>query len=79
MPEELEPVDIDDCCLYLWNYYIELSGGRQVNGMAACPLTWGCIAQWCGLLKVRLDPWEVRAIRAIDREFIEHCNKEKPK
>lgn len=39
--------------------------------MSLCPITHAEIDAWSRLYRVRLDPWEVDAIRALDDAFLE--------
>lgn len=55
---------------HVWEWFCELGGARS-NGMEINPISWADIAAFFGLIRVRPNPWEFRAIRALDRAYIE--------
>lgn len=55
---------------YLWSAFSQLHRTRQA-GMSLCPITHAEIDAWSRLYRVRLDPWEVDALRALDDAFLE--------
>lgn len=50
----------------LWDAFVELNAGRPV-GMAAGAIALGEIEAWQRLHRVRLTPWEVSTLLAMDR------------
>jgi hypothetical protein len=54
----------------LWMFFCELSEARGGNGFGVNPIGWSEFHSWQQLTRTRLAPWEVRAIRAVDRVFI---------
>lgn len=54
----------------LWQAFNELSGARVPGGMGIGPITLSEIAAWQGVFGVRLTPWEVETILAIDRAVL---------
>lgn len=60
------PEDAD----YLWIWFHRLSNRRQV-GMAPGPLTWPQIKDFFGLIRIRPDEWELRALELLDNAWLE--------
>jgi hypothetical protein len=54
---------------YVWQWYMELAVSRGAGMTGPEPIRWQEIKAWCELTGVRLEQWELRAIRAIDRAF----------
>lgn len=48
----------------------ELNRARSAGGMSMNPLSYGEIEAYCSLTGEQLEPWEARAIRAVDDAFI---------
>lgn len=68
MPEQLEPVETPVQLLYLWEWYLEISAGRNYSAMGGpLPISSTEILSWCGLSGATLEKWELRTIRALDR------------
>ena len=68
MPDQLAPVDMPIELLYLWEWYLELSAGRNYGSMGGpLPISHLEIAGWCGLNGIELEKWELRTIKALDR------------
>lgn len=55
---------------HVWEWFCEL-GGARTNGMAINPIAWADMAAFFTLIRVRPDPWELRAIRALDDAYLE--------
>ena len=68
MPELVSP-HIPDWALYLWDWFRELSQGRQ-GGLGPSPLSWSDILAWAKLTGRRLSPWETHTLRAIDAAWL---------
>jgi hypothetical protein len=47
---------------YLWAWFNELSAGLAITGMGPSVLTWEGLAAWCGLMRMRLEPWEASSL-----------------
>lgn len=54
---------------YLWRYFLELDQTRPSNGMGICRLSRLEIRQWERDEAITLQPWERRAILAMDAAF----------
>lgn len=63
---------------YLWAWFLELDGGRGGNGFGLNPLSYSEIQAWATLMRVKLVPWEVEAIKRIDSVRIRVSNEKKP-
>lgn len=55
---------------YLWDYFAELNRARGSNGFGPSPLSFSDIASWQALTGNSLDPWELRALLAIDAHYL---------
>lgn len=55
---------------YLWVAFIEMHRARQ-GGFGPLPISWSDILSYCTLMRMRLDPWEVEALRALDDAYLE--------
>lgn len=56
---------------YIWAIYCDLDATRDI-GMALGPLPYREIEAFARLTNTKLTPFEVGAIRALDRAFMEH-------
>jgi hypothetical protein len=59
---------------YLWDVYQELHFGRQV-GFGPGPLTYEGISAWCWLNGVKLSPWELGTVKAVDALYLTEVTK----
>lgn len=68
---------INPCVLYLVNWFWELDSGRtygfalpgQKAGFAMVnPLAYSDIKAWADMSQIRIQPWELRAIKSMDAE-----------
>lgn len=51
----------------LWAWFLDLSIGRSYSaGGTPLPLSNGEIWCWCQLHGIRLEPWQLRALRLLD-------------
>jgi hypothetical protein len=72
VPRELaDRVDLPGDFRYLWEWYLEIGLSRQHGMSGAQPLLYSEILAWSHLTGVRLQHWEVRALRALDMGFME--------
>lgn len=53
---------------YLWLFWCELHAARGC-GMQQNPISWPDIDAFSRVTKERLEPWEARAIRAVDDAY----------
>jgi hypothetical protein len=55
---------------YLWEMWRELHRARGSGGMASNPLSYTEIEAYGRLIDEALEPWEARAIRAVDDAYM---------
>ncbi len=55
---------------HLWEWYQDISTGRQTGMGGMCPLAWEAFDAYFRLKRIRPEAWEVDTIRAIDAEFM---------
>jgi len=69
-PEQLTPVEYDECLQYVWEWFCDLSGGRGYSDIGPSPLTYTEIKAWADLTKQDPEAWEIQVLKRIDRIFI---------
>ena len=75
MPEQLaSEVELPELTSYLWRYFAELHAERSSNGFGPNRITSTGIKDWCSLNRIKLDPWEIKAIKRIDQLWMETNN-----
>lgn len=76
-PAELEEEpELPPLAAHLWHWWLELNGSTGGNGFSQNPISYTEIKNWSELTGNQPEPWEVAAIRAIDRAYL---NREKEK
>lgn len=69
LPDQLNippiPVELE----YVWEWWLKLHSTRSV-GMEECHITYTEIMNWSSLLKINIDPFEVRCIMALDSAYL---------
>jgi hypothetical protein len=63
---------------YLWVYFVELSEGLAITGMAPPVITWESLAAWCELRRMVIEPWESLALVRLGRLRAEIQSEKKP-
>lgn len=76
MPEELQPKELPECLFYLWQWFCELSNGRQSGGFGPEPLSYSEIKAWAELTGNIPEAWEVETIKELDRVFLKEISKD---
>lgn len=61
----LDPPPLSRCLVPLWETFLTLSCARR-SGMGPHALTLTDIEAWCRLTGVRLSPWELDTLLALD-------------
>ena len=56
--------------MHVWHWFCELSAARGSTMGGFLPLSFTEIEAWARLYSVELQPWHVRAIRAMDTAFL---------
>jgi hypothetical protein len=75
-PKQLEPVEIPYCVTYLWEWFNEVSGGRNYAGMGQpLPISYTELKAWAELTGTEPTIWEISALKAIDRVFLIEASK----
>lgn len=54
---------------FIWGVFGELNVGRG-SGFAPNPIAWADILAWSVLYSIRLDPWELDALRLLDAVWL---------
>jgi len=55
---------------YVWEWYQELARGRGSSGFGPNPISWLDVLAWSGLMDMRLERWELRALRLLDLSYL---------
>ena len=71
-------VDIPQRGSHVWAWFWDLSAARGSGGFAPNPLSAMEVATWAGLMKIELQEWEFKALRAMDAAFLAAVAKLKP-
>lgn len=61
---------LDPHAAYLWQWWCDIGSTRGSNGFGPSLITRHDIRQWCEDEGHILDPWERRAILALDRIYL---------
>lgn len=69
--EEEKPPALASEAEPLWFVFCALHQTRA-SGMGVGPISFGEIESYQRLVGVKLDPWEVQAVRAIDMAYLQH-------
>lgn len=74
-PKELDQAgELNPACEWIWGAFQEMSLGRTYNMNGPAPLSNLDILAWCQLTSTHLLPWELRAVRAFDGEWMKGYN-----
>jgi hypothetical protein len=55
---------------YLWDWWQSLHASRSAGGFGANPITYSDIEVFARVMRERIEPWEARAIRAVDDAWL---------
>jgi hypothetical protein len=67
---ELSGPECPEEARYLWAWFMELHRARPQGGMGPGAIGYPDIQAWCGLRGVRLAPWEVEVLTALDHAWL---------
>lgn len=67
--DERLTVRLQSACKAIWSAFVDLSGSRP-SGMGVSAIPPSEILAWCSLYRVRLTPWEIETLQAMDRATI---------
>lgn len=68
-PEQLNHPPIPYELSYIWDWWVDLQKTRPI-GMGEGHITYSEIMNWSTLLKINVDPFEVRCIMALDSAYL---------
>jgi hypothetical protein len=74
-PKEMESQEAPYNLMYLWECFWDINDGRQSGMSGPTALSWHEIRSWSDLSGIEIDPWELKAIRAMDKAFLSAVNK----
>ncbi len=75
MPEQLAvTVELPRDAEHVWEYFVDLHNERGHNGMTPNRINSTAIKDWCMVTRVILEPWEVSAIKQLDRLWMSYQN-----
>lgn len=61
---------------HVWLWFLELDAARSGSGFGANPITFTELRAWIELSAVAVKPWELRSLRALDRERLIYLNRD---
>ena len=67
---ELQGPELPAACAYVWTWFLELHQARSFHQFGSNPIGYAELQAWAGLTGRRLQPWEVAALRALDRAWL---------
>lgn len=70
--------EMPQALVYLWIWFCELDAARGGNGFGLNPLSYAEIQAWSTLMRVKLAPWEVEALKRVDSVRIRVSNVKSP-
>lgn len=71
VPIELQDLpELPESATHIWEWFLDLNGARHITEMGQSPLSFLDIEAWSRLTKNSLAVWEVKALKAIDRAFL---------
>lgn len=71
---ELSPINA-----HVWEYFGELNQGRDRDDSGPKKTSWRELEAWANMTGRRLDPWEIRALRKIEAEYLDFMAAERAK
>jgi hypothetical protein len=74
---ELQLPDLPPGCQLVWDTFIELHNKRG-SGMSPLPIGWRDLQAWQEVREVRLTPWEIDTLMALDTAALKSLNESKP-
>lgn len=66
----IDEPDIPFCTAHVWEWFWQLNDSRPEGFSNAGPLSFSEIAAWAGLTGSAPRPWEVEALKAMDRAYL---------
>jgi hypothetical protein len=75
-PDNVSDCPLPDCLRHIWVYFWDLNAGRPVWQGGFRPLPATEIYAWEQINEIKLDPWELGAIRQLDALFLKTMTQE---
>lgn len=76
VPVELQDQpELPESAAHVWDWFLELNSGRTASMAGLNTISYAEIKAWADLLKENLAVWEVTAIKALDRAFLDRKDK----
>lgn len=72
--QELIGPPMPHVAVHIWEMFVDLHSGRG-GGYGPSPLSWMEIESWQRMTRTTVQRWELRAIREIDRAWLESQEK----
>jgi hypothetical protein len=76
-PEGWEPVECPNEVLYLWEYFASMNTRRTSSGFGPNPISEGELASWAARRRIVLEPFENRALDALEFMYLRSQAKKK--
>lgn len=73
--ELLDQPEFPESAKHVWDWFLELNAGRTASMAGLNTISYSEIKAWADLLKENLAVWEVNAIKALDRAFLNRKDK----
>jgi len=70
MPEQLEPIEVEDEVLYLWDYFTSMNQRRTSNGFGENPISASEMKAWSELNGIPISTFEVQAIQMLELAYM---------
>lgn len=65
--------DIPQAGRHLWDWFWELHQGRGSNGFSPNPISWTELDAWARRFGLDLNPFELCALKSMDRAYLAAC------
>ena len=71
MPQQLADIpELPRLAVHVWSWFLELDSSRGNSGFSHFPITYADLKAWQEMTRIRLEPWEVSALRRLDAAYI---------
>ncbi|MDD1627270.1 MAG: hypothetical protein LUQ26_07325 [Methylococcaceae bacterium] len=78
LPEELR-LNLPEPFTYLWDFFLQLHCARGSNGFGPASINYHDILAWQTVTETQLKPFELRAILAMDIEYMKAISDQQKK
>lgn len=77
MPDEgINPVESPDLLYDLWRWFLDLNASRQAGMGGVGPITYLELQAYSAVQGIRMEGWEIAAIRSLDRVALDSVSKD---